>query len=56
MREKILAVVIFVSIFGVMLCGWIYQSKVEAETYNRLTGRDVTHWEAMWTNLRVDCN
>lgn len=40
----------------IFLCLWIYQSKVEADTYNRFTGRDVTLWEAMWTNLRVDCN
>jgi len=35
---------------------WVYQSKVESDTYNRITGKDITHWEAMWTNLRVDCN
>lgn len=56
MRETIIAVVIVASVFVGMLAAWVYQSKVEAETYNRMTGRDVTHWEAMWTNLRVDCN
>lgn len=35
---------------------WWTQARIEARTYNRLTGWDVTTWEAMWTNLRVDCS
>ena len=29
---------------------------MEAKTYNRITGSDVTTWEALWIELRLDCN
>lgn len=32
----------------------IIRSHMEAKAYNRLTGSDVTTWEAMWVELRVD--
>lgn len=35
---------------------WYVQASIESSTYNRLTGGNVTVWEAMWTNIRVDCN
>lgn len=34
---------------------WVFSSSMEARTYNRLTDSDVTTWEAMWSQLRVDC-
>lgn len=33
---------------------WIASSHFEAKAYNRLTGKDVTTWEAMWVELRVE--
>lgn len=30
------------------------QANMEAKAYNRVTGADVTWWDAMWVNLRVD--
>jgi hypothetical protein len=32
-----------------------YAAGVEAATYNRFTGADVTQREALFTNLRLDC-
>ena len=37
------------------VCLWVLQSNIEANVYNRETGANITTWEAMWTNLRVDC-
>jgi ABC-type spermidine/putrescine transport system permease subunit II len=59
-NSKNIALLLFVllvlaSIFG-PLAVWVFASHMEASTYNRVTGRDITTWEAMWTNLRVDCN
>lgn len=34
---------------------WVFQSNMEATVYNRETNSNITTWEAMWTNLRVDC-
>jgi hypothetical protein len=36
---------------GVMWFG----AGVEASTYNRMNGTDITQWEAVWTRLMVDC-
>ncbi len=33
-----------------------YSARVESSVFNRLTGNEVTQWEALWINLRVDCN
>lgn len=32
----------------------VTHSHFEARAYNRVTGSDVTTWEAVWLNLRVD--
>lgn len=32
---------------------WIFRSSMEASAYNRVTGSNVTTWEAMWIELRV---
>lgn len=46
----IILLVIFVA-WGI----W-YGAGVEAAAYNRMTGRDLTQWEALWVNARIDCN
>ncbi len=38
----------------VMIATCIICSHYEAQAYNRITGADVTTWEAMWVHLRVD--
>ncbi len=43
--------VIFV--LGLALGGWVFSSYQEARTYERLTGKHVTTWDAMWVDLRV---
>ena len=43
-------VAVFLCIFGV----WVFGSKMESAAFNRITGSDVTTWEAMWVKLRVD--
>ena len=32
---------------------WIVQSHFEARAFNRVTGSDVSTWDAMWVELRV---
>jgi hypothetical protein len=32
---------------------WVFKSSQEAAAYNRLTGKEVTTWDAMWVELRV---
>jgi hypothetical protein len=32
---------------------WVMKSSLEARAYNRVTGSNVTTWEAMWVELRV---
>ena len=52
-KEVIIAPLIIILL--AVLLGF-YGATVEQSTYNRITGNDVTWWEAVWTNLRVDCN
>lgn len=46
----IMAVVLIVVIF---LSIWITHSYFEARTYRRLTGQQVSTFDAMWVSLRV---
>ena len=32
---------------------WVFSSWLEASTYAKLTGKDVSTWDAMWVELRV---
>ena len=47
---------IVVVIFGLLVffCGgWVFSSCNEAAVYTRLTGKEVSTWDAMWVQLRV---
>lgn len=52
--DVVSALVTFVCIFAILLGVWVFRSHMEAKAYNRVTGADVTTWEAMWVELRVD--
>lgn len=41
----------FVSTLAISL--WLIRSHMEAKAYNRVTGSNVTTWDAMWIELRV---
>ena len=43
-------------VFGSLLIvlGYIWAAQKEAEAYNRITGSDVTAWDAMLLELRVN--
>lgn len=47
-------VLLVLAIFSVWLVWWIASSSMEARAFNRITESDVTTWEAMWVQLRVD--
>jgi len=36
-----------------MLVFWIFSSAMEAKAYERITGKKVSTWDAMWVELRV---
>lgn len=52
--DLILAVLVVVGFAVVFGGGWWVHSFMEASAYNRITGSDVSTWEAMWVNLRVE--
>ena len=56
-RDEIKSIITLACVLAVvfaMLGGvWIFKSHMEAKSYNRVTGSDVTTWEAMWIELRV---
>lgn len=35
---------------------WIARSALEASSYNRVTNSNVSTWDAMWIELRVEGN
>lgn len=39
---------------GACLGASVWAAKMEAEAFNRLTGSNVTTWDAMFVELRVD--
>ena len=32
---------------------WVFQSKMEARAFNSVTGKNISTWDAMWIQLRV---
>jgi len=42
-----------VAVIVLSLVVWAISSKMEAEAYNRVTGENVSTWDAMWIELRV---
>lgn len=44
---------IFVGMTGLLLGSWAMKSHFEASSYNRATGSNVSTWDAMWIELRV---
>lgn len=46
-------VAVLAVIMGLAATVWIIKSWQEAEAYNRLTGKSVTTWDAMFLELRI---
>jgi hypothetical protein len=44
---------LFLAPFTIAIAIWVGLSCMEARAYNRVTGADVTTFEAMWIQLRV---
>lgn len=40
-------------VFAITVLIWIIGSSLEASSYNKLTGNNVSTWDAMWIELRV---
>ena len=40
----------FISAF---ISAWIIKSKLEADAFNNATGKQVSTWDAMWIELRI---
>ena len=53
-HEPCLTIVALLLIAVMSIVIWTFQSKMEANAYNRITGSDVTTWEAMWVQLRIE--
>jgi len=47
------AVLFFGLALAGILGGWVVKSRFEADAYNRVTGSNVSTWQAMWVELRV---
>lgn len=52
----IIELLIVLALIVVLAVAAFVQPKMEAATYRRLTGRQVSTWDALWVELRVmDC-
>lgn len=51
--QMVVTSVLLIAIIFISVGGWVTKSHFEAKTYSRLTGRQVTTWDAMWVQLRV---
>jgi hypothetical protein len=52
-NEVVLGVLMLVLLLAIAVFMWIVPSYFEASTYRKLTGANVTTWDAMWVELRV---
>lgn len=48
-----LAVLFVVFVVAVLVGDWVFRSSMEAAAFNRVTGKKVSTWDAMWIELRV---
>jgi hypothetical protein len=44
---------LFVVALSLAIGTWVTQSYFEAQSYNHVTGQNVSTWDAMWIELRV---
>ena len=51
-EEKAIGIVVL-SLILFLLVGWIFTSKMEANAFNRVTGKSVSTFDAMFIELRV---
>ena len=56
MKDLVLVALLVVGLLALSLGGWGVQSFFEANAYNEITGKNVSTWQAMWLNLRIDCD
>jgi hypothetical protein len=53
--DKVVATIVLMIVLCLFFVGFTCQARMEANTFNKLTGRtDVTWWDALWVELRVD--
>ena len=53
-QDFVASVVVFLAALLLLLgFSWILPSYFEAKTYRKLTGANVSMWDAMWVELRV---
>lgn len=54
-EKKPIKALIFMCIFVILLFFGlgVFFAHMEAKTYNKITGNNVTWWDAMWVDLRV---
>ena len=52
MLERLTKVAIALILIAVSI--WLVRSHMEAEAFSRITGEQISTWDAMWVELRVD--
>ena len=53
-RNPIWSMVLFAAtLILAMIVVWVTKSHFEAQAYNNVTGKNVSTWDAMWIELRV---
>ncbi len=52
-KDLIITVSVVIAVIVIALSFWIFTSAMEANAYNRATGSNVSTWDAMWIELRV---
>lgn len=52
-QDKKVALLTLAVVVLVPLLFWVLPSYFEARTYSKLTGKQVSTWDALWVELRV---
>lgn len=53
-KDLIIGAGIIVTAIAIALSIVVFSAKQEAEAYNRITGKNVSTWDAIFVELRVD--
>ena len=55
-HPNLFAMLVIVLLFGCIFLAWVAQSYFEAQSYNRITGENVSTWDALWVELRIQAS
>ncbi len=53
MKTVIPFILLIILVLSILIGIWVFRSKMKSNAFNNVTGKNVSTWDAMWIELRV---